>query len=182
MAVYFGLQALSGYATMGWLAPMFRDAGFSPEAAGLLLAAVPFFGMPMALLMPTLATRRRISPKVLVLFLSAAMAASYLGLALSPARGAILWVALLAIGQAAFPFALALIGMRARTQRGVVALSAFSQSVGYLIAALGPLVVGVLHELTGAWGIPLVFLLVVAAAQAFVGLLVARPRYVEDEL
>jgi CP family cyanate transporter-like MFS transporter len=181
MAVYFGLQSLSGYATMGWLAQMFRDAGFSPSAAGLLLAGVPFFGMPIALLMPALAGRRA-SPKGLVLVLAAAMAASYLGLALSPDRGAVLWVALLAIGQGAFPFALAMIGMRARTPQGIVALSTFAQSTGYLIAALGPLVVGVLYEVTGGWMLPLGFLLAAAAAQAVAGLVIARPRYLEDEL
>ena len=181
MAVYFGLQALSGYATMGWLAQMFRDAGFSPTTAGLLLAGVPFFGMPVALLMPTLAARRA-RPTGLVLVLSTAMIASYLGLALSPDRGAVLWVALLALGQGAFPFVLAMIGMRARTPQGIVALSTFAQSAGYLIAALGPLVVGILYEFTGAWTLPLGFLLAAAVAQALVGLAIARPRYLEDEV
>jgi CP family cyanate transporter-like MFS transporter len=181
MAVYFGLQSLSGYATMGWLARMFRDAGFSPEAAGWLLAGVPLFGMPVALLMPTLATRRA-NPKGLVLFLAAAMIASYLGLALSPHNGAVLWVALLAVGQAAFPFALTMIGIRARTPNGIVALSAFSQSVGYLIAALGPLAVGVLYGLTGGWMLPLGFLIAAAVAQGVVGVVISRPRYVEDEV
>ncbi|HEX6682940.1 MAG TPA: MFS transporter [Candidatus Limnocylindrales bacterium] len=181
MAIYFGLQALSGYATMGWIAQMFRDAGFTPQAAGLLLAGVPFLGMPFALLMPAIAARLT-NPKALVLILSAAMIASYLGLAFSPHNGAVLWVALLALGQAAFPFALALIGMRARTARGIVALSTFSQSIGYLIAALGPLVVGVLYEFTGGWTLPLGFLLAAAVGQAVAGLAVARPRYLEDEL
>ncbi|HZM78870.1 MAG TPA: MFS transporter [Candidatus Limnocylindrales bacterium] len=185
MAVYFGLQSLSGYATMGWLAQMFRDAGFSPSAAGLLLAGVPFFGMPIALLMPALAGRRA-NPRGLVLVLAAAMIASYLGLALSPGRGAVvwavLWVALLALGQGAFPFALAMIGMRARTPQGIVALSTFAQSTGYVIAALGPLVVGVLYEATGGWTLPLGFLLAAAVIQAVVGLIIARPRYLEDEL
>jgi MFS transporter, CP family, cyanate transporter len=181
MAVYFGLQSLSGYATMGWLAQMFRDAGFSPQAAGLLLAGVPFFGMPVALLMPALAGRRA-NPKGLVLVLAVAMVASYLGLALSPGRGALLWVALLALGQGAFPFALAMIGMRARTPQGIVALSTFAQSTGYLIAALGPLVVGVLYEATSGWIVPLGFLLAAAVAQALVGLNIARPRHLEDEL
>jgi CP family cyanate transporter-like MFS transporter len=113
--------------------------------------------------------------------MSAAMIASYLGLALAPHAGAIAWVALLALGQAAFPLALAMIGMRARTGEGVVALSAFAQSTGYLIAALGPLLVGVLHELTGGWQLPLGFLVAAAVVQAFAGLAAARPRYLEDE-
>ncbi|WP_144127523.1 CynX/NimT family MFS transporter [Catellatospora sichuanensis] len=180
MAIYFGAQSLSGYATMGWLAKMFRDAAFTPTDAGLLLAGVTAVGVPFALLMPTLAGKLR-DLRPLVLLMSAAMIASYLGLALAPHAGAVAWVALLALGQAAFPLALAMIGMRARTGEGVVALSAFAQSTGYLIAALGPLLVGVLHELTGGWQLPLGFLVAAAVVQAFAGLAAARPRYLEDE-
>jgi CP family cyanate transporter-like MFS transporter len=179
MALYFGAQSLSGYATMGWLAQIFRDASFSPASAGLLLAGVTTFGLPIALLMPTLAGRRK-DLRPLVLGLSTAMILAYVGLALSPHTGALLWVALLGIGQGAFPLALAMIGMRARTPDGIVALSAFAQSTGYVIAALGPLVVGMLHELTGAWTIPIGFLLAAAVVQIFAGLAIARPRFVED--
>jgi MFS transporter, CP family, cyanate transporter len=178
MAVYFGAQALSGYATMGWLARMFRDAGFSAADAGLLLAGVTVVGIPLALLMPALAGR--VSPRPLVLTMSGAMVLSYLGMAFAPHAGALLWVTLLAIGQAAFPLALALIGMRARTPQGIVALSAFAQSTGYLIAALGPLVVGTLYEVTGGWMLPLGFLILAAIVQAIAGLAAARPRFLED--
>ncbi len=179
MALYFGAQSLSGYATMGWLAQIFRDASFSPATSGLLLAGVTAIGLPIALLMPTLAGRRK-DLRPLVLGLSTAMILAYLGLAFSPQTPALLWVALLGIGQGAFPLALAMIGMRARTPDGIVALSAFAQSTGYLIAALGPLMVGILHELTGTWQIPIGFLLVAAIAQVFAGLAVARPRFIED--
>ena len=46
---------------------------------------------------------------------------------------------------------LTLIGLRARTPDGTAALSGFSQSSGYLLAALGPFAVGALHDATGSW-------------------------------
>ncbi|MEW2383688.1 MFS transporter [Micromonospora sp. NPDC047707] len=180
MAVYFGAQSLSGYAIMGWLAQLFRDAGYQPEAAGLLLAGVTALGVPIALLMPTLAGRMR-TLRPLVLSLTAASTLAYLGLALSPHDGALLWVTLLALGQGAFPLILTTIGLRARTAEGTVALSAFAQSTGYVIAALGPLLVGVLYGATGGWAAPIGFLLVALTVQTGAGLLIARPRYVEDE-
>ncbi len=180
MAVYFGAQSLSGYAIMGWLAQLFRDAGFHPETAGLLLAGVTALGVPVALLMPTLAGRLR-TLRPLVFGLTAFSAASYLGLALAPHDGALLWVALLALGQGAFPLILTTIGLRARTAEGTVALSAFAQSTGYVIAALGPLLVGVLYEATGGWTAPIGFLLAALAVQTGAGLVIARPRFVEDE-
>jgi MFS transporter, CP family, cyanate transporter len=73
------------------------------------------------------------------------------------------------------------IGLRARTAEGTVALSAFAQSTGYVIAALGPLMVGILYEATGGWTAPIGFLLGALAVQTTAGMAIARPRYVEDE-
>lgn len=179
MAIYFGTQALSGYATIGWLAQLFRDTGYSPQTAGLLLAGVTAVGIPVALVMPTLAVRLR-SLRPLVLALAAMMITSYIGLSLAPHDGAVVWVVLLSLGQGSFPLALVMIGLRARTAEGTVALSAFTQSLGYLIAALGPLVVGTLYEITGGWSLPIGFLIGAALIQTVAGLAVARPRYVED--
>ncbi|HEX2770897.1 MAG TPA: MFS transporter, partial [Micromonosporaceae bacterium] len=181
MALYFGAQSLSGYAVMGWLAQLFRDAGYAPQNAGLLLAGVTAVGVPVALVMPTVAARLR-TLRPLVLGLSTAMALSYVGLALAPHDGALLWVALLAVGQGAFPLILATIGLRARTADGTVALSAFAQSTGYAFAALGPLLVGLLYEATGGWTAPLGVLLAALAVQTASGLGFARPRFIEDEV
>lgn len=180
MALYFGTQSFSGYATMGWLAQLFRDNGYSPEVAGLLLAGVPAFGVPIALLMPAFAGRRP-DLRGPVLAMSVSMFASYFGLMLAPHAGAVVWVILLAIGQGAFPLALAMIGLRARTAGGVIALSTFAQSSGYLLAALGPLLVGALYEATGGWQAPLWALVAAAVVQTASGLAVARPRHIEDE-
>ncbi|NES15779.1 MULTISPECIES: MFS transporter [unclassified Micromonospora] len=180
MAVYFGAQSLSGYAIMGWLAQLFRDAGYSAEAAGLLLAGVTALGVPVALVMPTLAGRLR-TLRPLVLALTAFSTAAYLGLAVAPHGPAPFWVLLLAVGQGAFPLILTAIGLRARTAEGTVALSAFAQSTGYVIAALGPLLVGILYEATGGWTAPLGFLLGALAVQTAAGMVIARPRHIEDE-
>ncbi|WP_030500697.1 MFS transporter [Micromonospora chalcea] len=180
MAVYFGAQSLSGYAIMGWLAQLFRDAGYRPEAAGLLLAGVTALGVPVALMMPALAGRLA-TLRPLVLSLTVFSAAAYTGLALAPRGLAPLWVLLLALGQGAFPLILTTIGLRARTAEGTVALSAFAQSTGYVIAALGPLLVGILYEATGGWTAPIGFLLVALAVQTAAGMVIARPRYIEDE-
>jgi MFS transporter, CP family, cyanate transporter len=179
MAIYFGTQALNGYAIMGWLAQLFRDAGFAAAHAGLLLASVTAIAIPLAFLIPNLAARAP-DLRIFVLGLAAVTATAYAGLAVAPASLALLWVLLLAAGQTAFPFTLTLIGLRARTPQGTVALSAFTQSGGYLIAGLGPLLVGVLYGWTGGWFAPLVFLIVVVTAQMIAGLFIARPRFIED--
>ena len=46
---------------------------------------------------------------------------------------------------------LTLIGLRSRTPQGTAALSGFTQSLGYLMAVVGPFAVGALHDATGGW-------------------------------
>ena len=75
-------------------------------------------------------------------------------------------MALAGLGPLIFPLALVLINLRTRTHDGAIALSGFIQSVGYTFGAFGPLVVGVFHELTGGWTVPLLFLLALAVAVA----------------
>jgi CP family cyanate transporter-like MFS transporter len=181
MAIFFGAQSFSAYAIMGWLAHLFKDAGFSAESAGLLLAGITAIGVPIALAMPTLAARRA-DQRPLVLVLLAAMAIAYVGLAVAPHQGALAWIVLLAIGQSAFPLILVLIGLRSRTSAGTVALSAFAQSTGYVIAALGPLTIGVLYELSHGWIAPIGVLMGALVVQGFSGLAAARPRMLEDEM
>jgi CP family cyanate transporter-like MFS transporter len=179
MAVFFGTQAVNGYAIMGWLPQLFRDSGFTPAYAGLLLAGVTGVGVPVALLVPTVAGHLPDLRK-LVLTLSAATGVAYVGLMVAPDGPAVLWVLLLAVGQAAFPFGLTMIGLRSRTAEGTVALSAFTQSAGYLVAGLGPFLVGVLYDLTGGWVAPLSLLIVVVAVQTVAGLIIAPHRHIED--
>ena len=180
LAVFFGLQSMSGFAIMGWLPQLYRDAGFSAETAGLLLAAMIAGSVIMAFVLPVLAAGRS-DQRPLVLALAGSMLIAYVGLAVAPHAGAIVWTVLLAIGQGAFPLALSLIGVRARTPAGVIALSAFAQSAGYLIAVAGPLAVGVLYEATGGWYAALGVLLVAMVIQAIAGLAASRPRTLEDE-
>lgn len=180
MALYFGLQSLSAYAVMGWLPQIYRDAGFSPHTAGALLAVAIAAGVPVALIMPTVAGRRP-DQRALVLALAVLTAIGYLGLAVAPRAGAVVWPVVIAVGHGAFPLALAMIGLRSQTPAGTMALSAFAQGVGYLIASGGPVLIGVLYAATGGWTVPIGFLLAALVVQALTGLAAARPRVIEAE-
>jgi CP family cyanate transporter-like MFS transporter len=82
-----------------------------------------------------------------------------------------------------FPLVLALINLRTRTEHGAVALSGFVQGIGYAIGAVGPIVIGLVHDATGGWGIPLVVTIVVCVAlEAPAIVILARPLFVEDQL
>ncbi|MER7959638.1 MFS transporter [Streptomyces sp. NPDC096030] len=180
LAAFFGLQATGAYITMGWMPQIFRDAGVPAGTAGVLLAVTMVMGVPLAFVIPGLATRlRNQGPIVVALGLCGLV--GYSGLYVAPAGGAWVWALLLGVSNCAFPLALTMIGLRSRTGAGVVRLSAFAQSVGYLISIPGPLLVGVLYQHSGGWGLPIALMAGLMIPQMIVGSLAGRARTVEDE-
>ncbi|MEU6933944.1 MFS transporter [Streptomyces sp. NPDC046374] len=180
LGVFFGLQATGAYITMGWMPQIFRDAGVPASTAGVLLAVTMVMGVPLAFVIPRLATRMK-NQGPIVVALGLCGLAGYTGLAFAPAGGAWLWAVLLGVSNCAFPLALTMIGMRSRTGAGVVKLSAFAQSVGYLISIPGPLLVGILYQHSGGWGLPIALMAGLMIPQMIVGSLAGRDRTVEDE-
>ncbi len=180
LACFFGLQATAAYITMGWMPQIFRDAGLSAGTSGVLLAVIMAMGVPLAFVIPRVATRLPAQGPI-VLVLSGCGLLGYAGLYVAPAGGAWLWALLLGIANCAFPLALTMIGMRSRTGAGVVRLSAFAQSTGYLISIPGPLLVGVLYQHSGGWGLPLALMAALLVPQTIAGVLAGRDRKIEDE-
>ena len=181
LAVVFAVAGFNAYALFAWLPPMLHDiAGTSPAEAGALLSLYAAMGLPAGLIVPIVAARYG-RVRLLVAVGIGSFAAGYLGLLLVPTAATWLWVALAGIGPLFFPLALVLINLRSRTHAGAVALSGFVQSAGYLIVAIGPLAVGVLHDATDGWTWPLALLLASVVPAAIAGVVVARPRYFEDE-
>nr|WP_306334498.1 MFS transporter [Streptomyces sp. KL118A] len=181
LAVFFGLQATAAYITMGWMPQIFRDAGVPAGEAGVLLAVTMAMGVPLAFVIPRVATRLPNQGPV-VIVLGACGLAGYAGLFLAPAGGAWAWALLLGISNCAFPLALTMVGMRAKSSVGVAKLSAFAQSTGYLISIPGPLLVGVLYQHSGGWGLPLALMAGLMVPQIVIGTLAGRNRTVEDEV
>ncbi|MGN6472148.1 MAG: CynX/NimT family MFS transporter [Mycobacteriales bacterium] len=181
ITLFFGLQSLNVYVVVNWLPSIYRDHGYSHSAAGGLLALNVLVQLPVALVVPSLASRSR-RQRSFVIGVVACSAIAFLGMLLSPTRPAALWVIVLGLGQgAAFPLCLSFLVLRARTHAETAQLSTMMQSIGYLIAGIGPLVFGALHAVTNSWRGPLIFLLSLLAPQLVVGLRSASPGFVEGD-
>jgi CP family cyanate transporter-like MFS transporter len=182
IAITLASSTFSVYAVFAWLPELLvQTAGVSPATAGGLLALNSIVGAPSAILLPILTIRiRRVS--VLVEIGAGFFVLAYLGLLFFPATATWLWVIFIGLGPMLFPICLTLINLRSRTQRGSVALSGFTQSIGYFIGVFGPILVGVLRSATGGWVAPLILLLAVAVMGAIAGTMISRRTFVEDEL
>lgn len=181
LALFFGIQSLHAFVQMGWLAQIFRDYGVTQNYAGMLAGLMQLLSIPGAMLAPALLGKVR-NPRLLVAGTAAIAAPAYLGMLLAPASVPWLWVILFALANTTFPMALTLIGWSGRSGDTTALLSSFVQSFGFLIASLGPLLVGILLQATTGWTVPLLFCLVLVIPFAIAGYMSAAPGYVDDQL
>lgn len=181
MAMFFGLQSANACVQFGWLPQIYRDAGIDPVLAGLMLTVVTLGGIPGGFLAPQI-IMRNILPRFFLVTFSVSAVCGYLGLLLIPTTVPVLWAILLGYGGFAFPAALALITGRTKDVSITARTSAFVQSSGYVLAAIGPLAVGGLLGLSGGWSVPLWFMVCVAALMGVTGYLAATPGTVDEEL
>jgi CP family cyanate transporter-like MFS transporter len=177
LAAYFGLQSTSAYVVIGWLPEIYRDAGLSAETAGLLFAVTSFLAVPLSFVLSALAGRLR-SQSVIAAVLGLFGIAGYAGLWASPTAAPWVWAVLLGVVNCAFPLALTMIALRGRTPATVVRLSAFAQSVGYVFAIPGPILVGFLHDRTGGWRVPLALMVALMIPQMIAGVIAGRDSQV----
>lgn len=158
---FMGLQSLQAYALIGWVPTIYRDRGLSAETAGAMLAIGGLLSVLTALSFPQWAARRRDQRIVAV----AAVALQAIGVAgvLAFGTGIGGWIANVFVGfglGAMISLAVTMMNLRAATTSQAVSLSAMSQTVGYLFAAWGPMLMGVLHGVHDDWTLPLIVLLV----------------------
>ncbi|MCH6469732.1 CynX/NimT family MFS transporter [Sinomonas terrae] len=180
LSLLFGITSLNTYTLFAWLPEIASGAGLSTGDAGLQLAIFSGIGLPLSLIVPLLAGRMR-NPYPIVVFGLVCFVCGYLGLWLTPAKTTWLWSLLAGLGPATFPLSLVLINLRTQSHRASGAVSGFAQGVGYLLACVGPLLAGLLHDATGGWTATFAFLGVTLAVLAVAGWVVCRPRYIDDD-
>jgi MFS transporter, CP family, cyanate transporter len=178
VTLFMGLQSLAYYVTLTWLPEILRSAGMSASRAGWMLALAQAVAIVAMFLAPVIAGRRP-SQRGIVACAVALNGAGIMGLLVAPDTASVLWIVLLGLGQGAcFSLALTFFALRAPDPEHSAALSGMAQSVGYLLAAFGPALFGVLRDATHAWKVPLALLLVVVVCLLISGLGAARDAHV----
>ncbi|MFC0267612.1 CynX/NimT family MFS transporter [Kushneria aurantia] len=178
LTLFMGLQSLGFYTLQTWLPAVATAAGVSQAGAGTMLSLINLTSIPASYVIARSAARSH-HPGRLVLGLCALIAMALVGLMVAPTPLSLLWAVMLGAGQGgSFSFALTMIVLRTRRAQHAAMLSGMSQSLGYLMAAGGPLLFGALHGVSGSWQPSLMLLLGLLAVQMSAGLLIARPRMV----
>ncbi len=152
VTLYMGLQSSLSYIVFGWLPSMLIGRGLSATEAGLALSGSIIVQLLSALTAPWLATRGK-DQRVAIVVVMLLTLGGLFGCLYAPLDGLWGWAILLGLGQGGtFSLALTLIVLRSRDSHVAANLSGMAQGIGYTLASMGPLAVGVLHDWTGGWG------------------------------
>ncbi|WP_303709765.1 MULTISPECIES: CynX/NimT family MFS transporter [Microbacterium] len=181
LALVFGTSSTMAYVAFAWLPTILVDlGGVTPATAGFLLSLFALVGLPCSMLVPVLVVRFQATRPLFFVAVVAGLV-GLAGLLLFPTVALPLWVAIFGLTAIMFPLSLVLLSIRARTPESAVALSGFVQSIGYAIAAVFPLLVGLLHDTTGGWQVPLLVVAGVLVVSVPAGIIAGRRRTIEDE-
>jgi MFS transporter, CP family, cyanate transporter len=173
VTAYMGLQSMVFYVTVAWYPTMLRDGGMSVGAAGWLLTLYQAAALGGGLVMPVL-IRRSTDQRALAGATGLLSTLGTLGMLVAPG-GAMVWMVLLGLGTGpALILALSFMGLRASSPLVAASLSLMAQSLGYLLAATGPVLFGFIHQRSGGWTGPMLFLVAAGLAMIVCGFRAGR--------
>lgn len=179
VTLHMGFQGAIAYCVFGWLPLILTDRGLSALDAGFVLAGLMAVQLSTSIAGPWLATRGRDQRPMIFIFLILILV-GFLGLVYGSTSSVYWWATTFGLGFGGmFSVAMALLVLRSPNPQVAAGLSGMSQGVGYMIAAVAPLVVGVLHEYTGDWNAVAVFMVFLILAALWSGLLAGRARLIQ---
>lgn len=175
VTLFLGINSLIYYIIIGWLPAILISHGYSEAQAGSLHGLLQLATAAPGLLIPLVLHRLKDQRSIAVL-VSLMCAAGAAGFAMLPDLAA-LWTVLFGFGSGGtMILGLTFIGLRASSAHQAAALSGMAQSVGYLLAACGPPLMGKIHDINDSWLIPLAGVALLSLLMAAFGLCAGRNR------
>ena len=135
----------------------YKTSGPVYPTAGWLLSFTQLIGLPAGFIVPVLAGHIR-SQRSIAAILGLASVLGYSGLLLFGTNYPVMITSIVFIGiglGGTFPLGLAFLGLRSKNARQAAELSGMAQSIGYILAAVGPILIGSLFDFTHTWTVPL---------------------------
>ncbi|WP_254256139.1 CynX/NimT family MFS transporter [Macrococcoides canis] len=178
IALMMGFQSMNFYSTVTWFPEILIHYGVSQETAGYMLMLNQFAQLPMTFMMPVIAMKmnnqRPLVIAFTILFLVGFTALQFNHIVLI----VIGMIATGLAGGAAFSLCMLFFSLRARTNDDAIKLSGFSQSVGYFIAAIGPVLMGYLNDVTGTYTTSFMMFYAIAICMFIFGMIASKNEYV----
>ncbi len=175
VALFMGLQSFTFYVVLAWLPDLLQSRGMPATEAGWMLSLSQATGIVSSIFIPIWAGRRN-DQSVIVYTLIFLELISLIALLLPGTKFIAFWVALIGFEVGGcFSLALLLIVLRSVDTDGATELSGMAQSIGYLVAATGPIIFGMIFDITGNWNYALLSLFVITFIKLYMGLGASKP-------
>lgn len=179
---FMGLQSMIYFSLTAWLPEILQSQGLSIATSGWMVSLMQFSGLPANFFIPILADRLP-NQKGIALGIGLFCFSGLIGLLIG-GNPIILTLSIVLIGialGAAISHALTLISLRAANVNQAATLSGMAQSVGYILASIGPFLLGYLFDLHANWTLPLILLAFVSIFFTIAGIGAGRNQYVTQE-
>jgi MFS transporter, CP family, cyanate transporter len=175
---FMGLQSLIFYVSVAWLPQILIQKGISSSAAGWMLSLMQLAILPITFFVPIVAGRMS-NQRSLVIITTILYLLGLFGLLYGADWIIILSVILIGIGVgSSFSLSMMFFSLRTKNAYQSAELSGMAQSIGYLLAAIGPVLFGMLHVITKGWTIPLSMMMIAAILLLFSGLGAGRDAFI----
>ena len=179
VTAFMAMQSTVFYCFVAWLPAILRERGIDAAVSGYYALGYQLIGIPASFFIPTIAARLP-DQRGLIASLATVYAAGLAMVLLGQTAGILLCGTLICgfSTGACFSLCMLLISLRARNAADAARLSGMVQSIGYAVAAVGPLAMGALHDATGSFALPVGILLGLTALMLFSSRFVGRARFV----
>ncbi|MFG6149965.1 CynX/NimT family MFS transporter [Halobacillus sp. B23F22_1] len=181
VTIFMGMQSFMFYCLITWLPEILQSRGMEPATAGWMLSFMQIAGLPGTFLTPVLAgqmsSQRKIVWSIGFLYLIG-LSGMLFGSATSLLT---ISIAIIGIAQgSSVSLALTLLSLRAATANQAANLSGMAQSIGYTMAAIGPIMLGMLFDFTQTWTPALIIFIGVVVVMVSAGLGAGRDEVVTE--
>ncbi|MBO9123708.1 MFS transporter [Rhizobium sp. 16-488-2b] len=178
VSLFFAMHSLVFYSIVDWFATYARTQGLTAQTAGVYLLAYQIVSVATNLACAPL-IRRSKNQVWLGFGCGILLLAGTAGMLFAPAAN-LAWIILLGLGAGvAMTTSLSLFALRTRDHHQAAALSGMGQFIGYIGAASGPLLFGILHDISGGWSSPLALLILASILVMVFAPLAGRARHID---
>lgn len=179
LVLFFGIESMVYYATATWLPTILLGKDFSLRGAAIAVSISGLIGSLIGLTVPHYVGKYS-DKRVFLVSASLLTALSFLALSQQSGHGVIIWLCLSNIGiSICFPLALMLAGTKTKTPEATRNMSTMMQSIGYVLSAMGPGLMGWFYESFGNWNSALLGIVVLTMIQLVMGWIVGKPTIIK---
>ncbi|MET1014225.1 MAG: MFS transporter, partial [Paenisporosarcina sp.] len=180
VTLFMGLQSLIFFTVITWMPEILEQQGLNDHEAGWMLSLMQLAVLPFTFIVPILAGRLQ-SQRLLVFIPVILLILGLFGILFGSTMLIPLWMIIIGIGVGSvFSLAMMFFSLRTQSTHEAAELSGMAQSFGYLLAAVGPVLIGWLHDITRSWTIPLLMLVIVSVLIFIVGMGAGKKGYVTN--